>query len=179
MLKPHFQLMAKYNATMNQKICDSIVNTPEDVLWADQKAFFGSILGTLNHLMVGDIIWLHRFHSQTSGSGRFITLKQLADFPLPTMLTQILYDNKEAFIPHRQCLDTLIIHFIEETIEDDFSKTLTYINTKGILFNKSLSMLLQHFFNHQTHHRGQITTLLHQIDIDIGETDLLMLINDV
>ena len=40
-------------------------------------------------------------------------------------------------------------------------------------------MLLQHFFNHQTHHRGQVTTLLSQTDIDIGETDLLMLIPDL
>ena len=179
MLKPHFQLMANYNASMNQKICDSIANLPEATLWEDKKAFFGSILGTLNHLMVGDLIWLHRFNNHPSGSGKFKALEQLSGFPIPNALAQILYDNKAAFISNRQVLNSIIIQFIEETTENDFSKNLTYINTKGILFNKPFSMLLQHFFNHQTHHRGQITTLLSQMNIDIGETDLLMLINDV
>ena len=179
MLKPHFQLMAHYNATMNQKICASIVNISEDVLWADKKAFFGSTLGTLNHLMVGDLIWLHRFNNHPNYNNGFKALDALENLPLPTTLTQTLYDNKAAFIRHRQVLDTIIMQFIGETTENDFSKNLTYINTKGMLFNKPFSMLLQHFFNHQTHHRGQITTLLSQMNIDIGETDLLMLINDV
>ena len=56
MMKSHFELMANYNAVMNQKICDAIASLAEDVLWQDNKAFFGSILGTLNHLMVGDLI---------------------------------------------------------------------------------------------------------------------------
>ena len=179
MIKPHFELMAHYNATMNQKICDSIVSLSEAILWADNKAFFDSILGTLNHLMVGDLIWLNRFSSLQNDTNGFKTLEALACLPLPTALTQTLYDNKATFISKRQVLDTIIIQFIEETIENDFSKNLTYINTKGIVFNKPFSMLLQHFFNHQTHHRGQVTTLLSQMNIDIGETDLLMLINDV
>lgn len=179
MLKPHFELMAHYNATMNQKICVSIANLPKDVLWETKKAFFGSILGTLNHLIVGDLIWMHRFMTQTNHSDLSKMRMLLADFVLPTTLTQILYDNKKAYISNRQVLDAIIIQFIEETTETNFLKNLTYINTKGIVFNKPFSMLLQHFFNHQTHHRGQITTLLSQMDIDIGETDLLMLINDV
>lgn len=62
MIKPNFELMAEYNALMNQKFCDSISTISNDILWQDQKAFFGSILGTLNHLMVGDLIWLNRFN---------------------------------------------------------------------------------------------------------------------
>ncbi len=38
--------------------------------------------------------------------------------------------------------------------------------------------LVMHFFNHQAHHRGQVTTLLSQTGIDIGVTDLLALIPD-
>lgn len=55
MLKPHFQLLADYNASMNQKICASIVELSDDALWLDKGAFFASILGTLNHIMVGDL----------------------------------------------------------------------------------------------------------------------------
>ena len=73
----------------------------------------------------------------------------------------------------------MIIRFIAETNESDYLKNLTYQNTKNKTFSKPFSMLLQHFFNHQTHHRGQVTTLLSQMDMDIGETDLLMLIPNV
>lgn len=184
MIRPHFELMANYNATMNQKICGAIACLSEETVWQDNKAFFGSILGTLNHLMVGDLIWLRRFDNHPNYFGNkevngLKALESLADFPSPTTLTQILYSNKEDFINNRQTLDKIIIQFIEETTESDYSKAVSYTNTKGKAFNKPFSMLLLHFFNHQTHHRGQVTTLLNQMGIDIGETDLLMLIADI
>ena len=57
----HIQLMAAYNQWMNDKLCAAARTLPADELKADRKAFFGSILGTLNHLIVADIIWLKRF----------------------------------------------------------------------------------------------------------------------
>ena len=179
MIKPHFELMAAYNALMNQKICDRISAAPDDALWDDKKAFFGSVLGTLNHIMVGDLIWLSRLNQHPSYPSGFEALISLKDFPSPATLNQILYDDKRHFSASRHTLDQMIISFIEETDERDYLQTLTYRNTKNKTFSKSFSMLLQHFFNHQTHHRGQVTTLLSQMNMDIGETDLLMLIPDV
>lgn len=178
-MKAHFELMANYNAVMNQKISDAISSAHEELLWADNKAFFGSILGTLNHLMVGDLIWLRRFNNHSNYSNGFNTLQSLVKFPTPTTLTQILYDNKADFIHHREVLDNIIIQFFKALPEANYEATLTYTNTKGSAHCKPFSMLLQHFFNHQTHHRGQVTTLLSQMNIDVGETDLLMLINNV
>ena len=129
--------------------------------------------------MVGDLIWLNRLNQHPSYPTGFKALEPLKYFPLPTQLTQILYDDKYSFSRNRQALDQIIIRFIEESDESDYSKNLGYRNTNNVTFNKSFSMLLQHLFNHQTHHRGQVTTLLAQTDIDIGETDLLMLIQDV
>lgn len=179
MIKPNFEILAEYNALMNQKICESISTIPNEILWQDQKAFFGSILGTLNHLIVGDFIWLNRFNQHSSYPKGFKSLAPLRDLPFPTMLTQVLYEDKESFSSHRQNLDQIIIQFIKESNASDYSKTLSYQNTKNDAFHKAFSMLLQHFFNHQTHHRGQVTTLLAQMDIDIGETDLLVLIPDL
>lgn len=179
MIKPHFELIASYNALMNKKICDSISTTSENILWENKKAFFDSILGTLNHLIVGDLIWLNRLNQHPSYPIGFKALESLKDFPLPTKLTQILYVDKQSFSTDRQALDQMLIRFIEESNESDYSKILSYTNTNKDTFNKSFSMLVQHLFNHQTHHRGQVTTLLAQIDIDIGETDLLMLIPNV
>lgn len=179
MIKPNLTIMAKYNAVMNQKICKAISALPDEALWQNKNAFFGSILGTLNHLMVGDLIWLNRFNQHPSYPNGFEALKSLERFPLPTTLTQTLYKDKPSFMVHRQALDQMIIGFIDELTESDCRRVLSYHNTKGDAFAKPFSMLLQHLFNHQTHHRGQVTTLLTQMGIDVGETDLLMLIADV
>ena len=184
MIKAHFELMANYNAVMNQKINDAIDSLSEDTLWEDKGAFFGSILATLNHLMVGDLIWLSRFkyhlnHDHYASSGSLKSLQILTEFPSPVALSQILYNYKADFISHRQALDMMIIQFITEIDDSDYAKILTYTNTKGSVHHKPFSMLLQHFFNHQTHHRGQVTTLLSQRGINVGETDLLMLIAEV
>lgn len=95
---------------------------------------------------------------------------------MPTKLTQVLCEDKQSFIIARQALDQVVVRFIDELNESDFLQTLSYKNTKGDCFSKPFSMLVQHFFNHQTHHRGQVTTLLNKSDIDIGETGLLILI---
>lgn len=177
-MKELFSKLAAYNASMNQKICTSIIDLPEQALWEDKGAFFRSILGTLNHIMVGDLIWLTRFNHHPNYPNGFNALGQLAEFDLPTQLTQTLYDTAEDFTDNRLKLDHIISQFINELQEIDLSQSLTYTNTKGVSFSKPFSQLLLHLFNHQTHHRGQVTTLLNQMTIDIGETDLLMLIDD-
>lgn len=178
MLKPHFKLLANYNALMNQKICESLAVVPEAELWQDNGAFFNSILGTLNHIMVGDLIWLTRFNQHPNSPKGVTTLQGLADFEKPTQLTHQLCQSKTDYIAKRLALDKIIIDFVEELTEGDLRQTLTYTNTKGVQFSKPFSPLLLHLFNHQTHHRGQLTTLLNQMGIDIVETDLLMLVND-
>ncbi|WP_131668660.1 DinB family protein [Psychrobacter pygoscelis] len=177
MLKPHFQLLADYNASMNQKICASIAELSDDALWQDKGAFFASILGTLNHIMVGDLIWLTRFNGHPNDANGFNALSQLSEFTLPSQLTQTLYNSKEDYTHSRLELDSIIIQFIKELAEVDLSQSLTYTNSKSAQFSKPFSQLLLHLFNHQTHHRGQVTTLLKQMDIDVSETDLLVLID--
>ncbi len=175
MIKSNFEILAKYNTLLNKNICNRIANVSNETLWMDKGAFFGSILGTLNHLMVGDLIWLTRFNKHPNHSEGFKALESLVEFTSPTKLTHTLYDDKEDFIDNRKVLDEMIIQFVEETKETDYLKAITYKNMNGEVFNKPFSMLLQHLFNH---HRGQVTTLLTQIGIDIGETDLLILIPD-
>ena len=178
-MKSQFELMANYNATMNQKICASMMPLSEATLWQDRGTFFGSLLGTLNHLMVGDLLWLGRFDKLSTHPDGFSALCKLTDFPLPTTLIECLYSDKNEYQKSRQTLDQIIIEFIAETTAADYSNVLNYNNVKGLNFDKSFSLLLMHFFNHQTHHRGQVSTLFAQMNIDIGETDLLSLISDV
>ena len=170
MRKPMFQLFANYNQNLNQAMIQAMKQLDTDSLLKNQHAFFGSILGTMNHLMVGDLIWLNRFNQFFN----FKSLQILANFPKPTALDTLLFDNLTAYAAARTELDNIIIALVEEVTESQLQQPMIYHNTKGQTFNREFGLLLSHFFNHQTHHRGQTTTLLSQQGVDIGMTDFLI-----
>ena len=76
----------------------------------------------------------------------------------------------------RATIDEVLTHLCAELSEHDLNAPLQYHSTKGVRSNKLLSEVLLHVFNHQTHHRGQITTLYSQMGIDVGGTDLITVI---
>jgi uncharacterized damage-inducible protein DinB len=172
-LLKQIQLMAQYNQWINQRIYQAAKQLPDTKLNEDKKAFFGSILGTFNHIMVADIVWLKRFLKHPS---YHVSLNSIRQLEQPENLNQILHDNFEILTQKRLELDTVIIEWCQEITENDLFFMLPYHNMKGEPFVKEFGSLLFHFFNHQTHHRGQVSTLLSQENIDIGVTDLLMLI---
>lgn len=172
-LKQHFELLASYNQWMNSKVYDAARQLTATDFAKDRGAFFGSILATLNHIVVGDTIWLKRFATHPSC---LITLQEVVKLPSPTSLNQIIFHDFSSLNEHRDWLDEQIINWIGELSDDDLDYVLTYHNTKGVSANKCYSNLLLHFFNHQTHHRGQVSTLLSQAGADIGVTDLLVLV---
>jgi uncharacterized damage-inducible protein DinB len=121
----------------------------------DRQAFFSSILGTLNHILVGDRVWLSRFEGQP------ITDYQLND---------ILYDNFADLRAARQMEDKHIRAFIDNMPEGFAEGKMTWTNNSGVTRTEAHSLLLAHLFNHQTHHRGQVTTMLSQAG---GKTPVL------
>lgn len=169
-------LLAQYNETMNRRLYDAAAKLPAEDVSADRGAFFGSLLGTMNHLIVGDTIWLTRFALHPSG---FRALDTLRDAPIPTSLTQSFGDSLPALREHRMRLDGLIKALAEELTPADLEQVLVYRNSRGVSFRKPFGGLLLHLFNHQTHHRGQASTLLTQAGVDIGVTDLLELVRDI
>ena len=174
-LGTNFELMAAYNQWMNEKIYGAARGLEQTELAKDRGAFFGSILGTLNHIVVGDTIWLKRFAMHPTFS---IALKEVVDLPSPNKLNDILFEDFAALAERRVWLDNHIIGWVGTLSDEDLNVVLRYQNTKGVPANRRFSSLLQHFFNHQTHHRGQVSTLLSQAGVDIGVTDLLALIPD-
>jgi uncharacterized damage-inducible protein DinB len=169
-------LLAQYNETMNRQLYDAAASLPADEACADRRAFFGSLLGTMNHLIAGDTLWLTRFALHPSG---FRALAPLRGAPVPASLTQSFGDSVAALRAHRTRLDALITALAGELRPSDLAQTLSYPNSQGTVFRKSFGSLLLHFFNHQTHHRGQASTLLTQAGVDIGVTDLLVLIPEL
>ncbi|SFM70789.1 DinB family protein [Marinobacter zhejiangensis] len=169
-LKCHFELLATYNQWMNSKVYETAGQLSATDLAKHRGAFFGSILGTLNHILVGDTIWLKRFATHPSCLN---SLREVADLQNPTNLSQILFDDLGSLFKQRLWLDRQVVNWIAQLSEGDLDFILSYHNTKGIPANKRYSSLMLHFFNHQTHHRGQVSTLLSQAGVDIGVTDLL------
>ena len=172
----HFQTLAKYNARLNQQVLAAASSLSHDQLNEDCGAFFESILGTLNHILVGDLLWLRRFYLHHSPSSQtFSKLNTLDTYPAVESLNQILFDDFEAFKTVRFDVDAIISDWVNTQLtEADVANTFTYQNIKGESASKNFGEVLSHLFNHQTHHRGLVSTVLSQQGVDIGVTDYLI-----
>src|SRR5258706_2323809 len=155
------QTMPRYNAWMNGRLYELCAQLPDSERKKDAGAFFKSIHGTLNHRLLGDRIWLGRFIGQP--------------FAAPS-LAQELYADFSELRAQRAATDAAISTWVSTLKEEDLSGTLTFMSIVNPTQRQyPLAFAVAHFFNHQTHHRGQLTTLLSQRGIDPGITDLLWL----
>ena len=166
-------MMGEYNEWMNAKLYDAAERVPQEELARDRGAFFGSIIGTLNHLVVADTIWLKRFAAHPSNPKALDPVRAL---PQPTALNEIVFADLARLSQRRKAIDAAIKAWAAALTQADLDHVLHYANTKGVKSQKRFSTLVMHLFNHQTHHRGQATTLLFQAGQDVGVTDLLALI---
>lgn len=173
--KNNFELLAKYNQWINSRFYQAAEQLSQEELDQNRGAYFGSISGTFNHILVGDILWLKRFANHPVN---FTSLDALRNFETPPSLDQQLYKNFKELQKVRRQIDEMIRSLCGQIQETDLEHKLSYSNSKGLPFQKNFGSLLQHLFNHQTHHRGQASTLLTQQGIDVGVTDLLMKIPD-
>lgn len=149
--------MAAYNAVANRRLYAACALLPDTARRRDRGAFFGSIHGTLNHLMVGDLIWMARFEGGEAPS---------------TGLDAELHAGFEALARARLALDRRIEDFFVALDVGALGREIDYVNNQGRRFVDPLSLLLPHFFNHQTHHRGQVHTLLSQAGVEAPVLDL-------
>ena len=171
-LKANFELLARYNRWMNDKVYVATSRLPPAHLHADRGAFFGSVFGTLNYILVADTLWLKRFAKHEAA---FPSLRAMSDLPTPSSLSGHLHAGFDELQTARIAMDAVIVSVATEASDIDYDTPLTYMNTSGQTFTRQFAQLVQHFFNHQTHHRGQVTTLLSQAGIDVGVTDLVMM----
>ena len=162
MISPaHPKMMASYNRWMNERLYALCADLPDADRKRDVGAFFKSIHGTLNHLLLADRIWLGRF------VGRPFAARSL---------DQELYSDFAELRAAREMTDREIMAWAESLTEKQLGDPLTY----GSITNPArrtypMWVTVVHFFNHQTHHRGQLTTLLCQRGVDPGVTDLIWL----
>ena len=148
-MKSRYQMFAGYCAWCNERLYAAAATVPDADYRADRGAFFKSLHGTLNHLLVGDLIWMRRF----TGVGQ-----------KPPSLDAILHDDFDALRAARRKEDTLISRYIDRLSEEDLKGTLRYTTVvRPQTIEQPLMPALDHFFNHQTHHRGQAHAILSSI----------------
>jgi uncharacterized damage-inducible protein DinB len=141
-----YRMFAGYNAWCNARLYAAIAMVSDADYRADRGAFFKSLHGTLNHLLVGDRIWMNRF----TDTGE-----------LPKSLDAILYDDFATLRTARSAEDERISRYIEGLTDADLAGIIhfrTFVRSEQI--EQPLAPALDHFFNHQTHHRGQAHALL-------------------
>lgn len=162
--KDYLITMANYNEWMNRKLYDICSNIPDDKRKKNMGAFFKSIHGTLNHLLYGDKAWMGRFIGKP--------------FEI-SVIGKDLYDNFDDLYRERINTDQKIIDWTQtlsiDWLKSDFEYTSNVDNKTRIL---PTWILVTHMFNHQTHHRGQLTTLIKQLGFEPGITDLPWLPNN-
>ena len=168
----HVRLLARYNHWMNEKVYAACASLSAEPFWRDRKAFFSSISGTLNHLLVADILWLKRFNAHPRG---YNSLQAMAAMANPVALDQIMAPSLPEWRAMRARVDEVIVAWSAEMREPDLDAVLEYRSLNGEACENPFGDLVLHLFNHHTHHRGQVTTLLSQEGVGVGSTDLLAL----
>ncbi len=156
--RTYSSMMAAYNAWMNESVYRSAAQLTDEERCREMGAFFGSIHATLNHILIGDQAWMQRF------TGEAVTMKSAQDQP---------YADFNALWNARRQLDRNISDWAD-AIDTEWGNGVLDFHSVVYQKDRSLPMwaAIVHMFNHQTHHRGQVTTLLKQLGKDPGITDL-------
>ena len=174
-MNAYFSHLATYNQWMNRKLYEAAASLPAEELHRNRGAFFGSIFGTLNHIAIGDILWFKRIARDVPGLASLTCVQELPPPVFPNTPLRATLAELDAL---RAMLDEAIIAFCAEVEPARLGEAFEWTSTKGVKSRKVLGDVLVHVFNHQTHHRGQATTLFSQMGIDVGATDLILLLPD-
>jgi uncharacterized damage-inducible protein DinB len=139
---------ARYNRLANQALYQACAVLSHEERRRDLGSIFRSGHGTLNHLLLGDRIWMTRFEGDSHPS---------------TNLGAILFDELDALHRARIEMDARIEHFFGNLPADFLDRSIRYVTNAGVETEDPTTVVVPHFFNHQTHHRAQVHTLLSQL----------------
>jgi uncharacterized damage-inducible protein DinB len=153
-------MFGHYNAWANSRLYDATARLSAEQYRADRGAFFKSVHGTLNHLLVTDRIWMQRF----TGEG-----------DAPNRLNAILFESFDDLRAARAVEDRRIVDFVDGLDDGRIAGTIKYRRVSSPEeFEQQLAPALAHWFNHQTHHRGHVHALLTGLVGEAPELDLLI-----
>ena len=160
-----YLLMARFNAWANDRIYGVVADLSDDDYRKDRKAFFGSIHNTLNHLLVVDRLWTRRIEGVEHGIAS---------------LDQILYDDFDSLRAARVDEDARFVSQVDGFSEEQLHAPAVYSRILGDGEQRTRrDHILLTLFNHQTHHRGQVHTMLTQSGVTPPPLDVIYLLEEL
>jgi uncharacterized damage-inducible protein DinB len=156
--------MAAYNRWANARLYEAAGKLSQAELDAPRSGFFPSLMKTLNHILVGDTVWMGRLE----GTGH----------PGVTSLDQVLHPEFVALQAARSAMDARIAVFVGDVSEQHLGEALVYRNMAGEPMETRIDQVLAHVFNHQTHHRGQAHAMLSSTEVAPPPLDLIYYLRD-
>ncbi len=162
-MKIIFQAFARYNGSVNRSILELIEPLKKEQIMMETKAYYPSIFETLLHNLIADLNWLKRYRDAfKENKGLSSNLISMED----KSLRREFESDYTKFFQYRRQLDDVIIQFVNELDEGKLASVIKYKNYKGEDVEKEIWKTLLHWFNHQTHHRGQVSVLLDLVGVD-------------
>lgn len=158
-MQHHLVSMARYNKWANTRVSEAISEIAEDDYTKQRGSFFGSIHGTLNHLLLVDRLWRGRMIGEPYPAER---------------LDQIVVADRETYIKERAAEDDIIIDFVESLSAKEMTEEISYSTLIGFSATDQRRTILAHMFNHATHHRGQAHDQLSQVPTDPPPLDYMI-----
>ncbi|OEE31478.1 DinB family protein [Vibrio anguillarum] len=172
-MKQQFILMSEYNQWMNESLLSHLNKGIEPDIYEEKGSFWGSAFKTMSHIYTCDLMWLNRF---TNVQSSYDLTESLSKFPHPTSNSTHYFETLNELSASRRKLDRVIADWVNSISDTEFDSNVVYQNSSGTEFSEPFASVLLHFFNHQTNHRGQVTTLISQSGDNSYCTDLLALI---
>jgi uncharacterized damage-inducible protein DinB len=157
-----FRMLARYNRIANERLYEQCGRLNLEEYQRERHGSFGSIHGLLNHVLLGDRIWMSRF----AGAGNTTP-------PLNSILFETFAELRSARIEQ----DASIERFFETADGDFLTRTIPYTNSQGKDYVETAPVAVLHFFNHQTHHRGQVHVMLSQTSVRPPSLDMHRILN--
>ncbi len=154
-----YQLLPRFNAWANSKIYQMCAELSDADYRMDRKAFFGSIHNTLNHILLVDILWTARIQGYEEESIK--------------SLDQILHESLDDLNAAQQKEDRKLIELVDGMDREELKRPMKYTRMNGQKGEDSVGDVLVTLYNHQTHHRGQVHTMLTQIGVDPPDMDVI------
>lgn len=155
-------MLARYNRIANERLFERCALLESTEYRKERSGSFGSIQGLLNHILLGDRVWMARFE----GGGH-----------VTPPLNSILYNDFAQLRAARVQQDVQIESFFQNLPHDFLGRSFRYINNQGQEYVDAAVVAVAHFFNHQTHHRGQVHVMLSQTVLAAPSLDLHRIIN--
>jgi uncharacterized damage-inducible protein DinB len=174
-LTTQYVALARYNTWMNQRLYELAAALSEEERKRDVGAFFKSVHGTLNHLLLTDRVQLGRF----VGAERTRSLEESGRVIEIQSLDQELYADFATLRRERERTDAMIESWSAEITPEFLARTMEYdaMSQPG-QYCVPMWAAVTHFFNHQAHHRGQIATIMSQLGRDVGITDFMAMLRE-